>query len=218
MVAIYADCSDLDKIAEYAEDARIDGFTTNPSIMRKAGIKRYRDFAAQAIKLSRDKPISLEVLADDFSSMEKQARTIADWGENVYVKIPITNTKGESSRPLVRRLDKLKLNVTAVMTHDQIEHILPSMWPHHILSVFNGRITDTQRAPLHPWKPDDSPQWLWASARHVGNKADANRLGYDIITLTPDLIAKLDLTWKDLTAYSLDTVKQFFNDGKDIEF
>jgi transaldolase len=148
--------------------------------------------------------------------MEKQARAIASWAPNVYVKIPITNTKGESSVPLVRELGDLNLNVTAVMTKQQLDELCPWLQPHHILSVFCGRIMDTGRLPIG-FKPGDSFKALWASAREIFNVVQAERFGYDIITLTPELLAKIDMRGKPLTQYSLETVQQFHRDGQGIE-
>ena len=218
MVEIYCDSGDLEIIEKFSKDDRIQGFTTNPSLLKKAGITKYMDFAQRAVSVCSGKPISLEVLADDFDTMEKQARKLASLASFVYVKIPITNALGKSSNDLICELSGFNLNVTAVMTHDQVEHVLQFMKPHHIVSIFNGRITDPQRGALQPIRPEDGPKYLWASARQVGNVHDAKRLKYDIITLTPDLIAKLPLNGKDLSEYSLETVKQFYEDGKGIEF
>src|SRR5712692_432477 len=149
MLEIYCDGADLLKLEEYAEDERISGFTTNPSLMRKAGIKDYKTFAKTVLSLVKNKPVSFEVLADDFPTMEKQGREIASWGDNVWVKIPITNTKGESSKELNEKIADLNLNITAIMTWEQLQHILPSTRANHILSIFNGRIMDTMRQPLN---------------------------------------------------------------------
>ena len=217
MVDIYCDTGDLEVIRKFAWDERISGFTTNPSLMKKSGITRYMDFAHQAVSLCLDKPISLEVLADDFETMEDQARKLGSLWSGVFVKIPITNTSGESTKPLIEKLSSLKLNITAVMTKEQIADILPVCKSHHIISVFNGRITDTQELPLTPQNVK-GPRFLWASARHVGSVREASFAGYDIITLTPELIAKLPLAGKNLKDYSLETVRQFYEDGKGIEF
>lgn len=216
MVELYADGAGLAQMRAYAADKRIAGFTTNPSLMRKAGITQYRSFAEAVLKAVGEKPVSFEVLADDWATMEAQAREIASWGENVYVKIPITNTKGESSAELIRSLGSMNLNITAVMTVAQYEAVKPHLLWHHILSVFAGRIMDTgEDVPIIHNAPC---RVLWASTRQVYSIRDADVMGYDIITLTPDLIAKLDLSGKDLTAYSLETVRQFHEDGKGIEF
>lgn len=202
---------------KFASDPIISGFTTNPSLMKKAGIKDYRSFAKEVLSLIGGKPVSFEVLVDDFGDMEWQAREIASWGENVWVKIPITNTQGQSAKKLIQRIKDLNLNITAVMTVKQIEHIAPILLVHHILSVFVGRIMDAGCAA--PWLPSRrSYQLLWASTREIYNVEQAKHAGYDIITLTPDLLAKLPLRGKDLAEYSLETVQQFHNDGKGITF
>lgn len=215
MVALYADGASLAQMELYSLDERIKGFTTNPSLMRKQGIQDYRSYARSVLARVKEKPVSFEVLADDFPTMEKQAREIASWASNVYVKIPITNTRGESSVPLIRELGDLNLNVTAVMTAQQLNEVCPWLQPHHILSVFCGRIMDTGRLPMG-FKPGDSFKALWASAREMFNIVQAERFGYDIITLTPDLLAKIDMRGKPLTQYSLETVQQFYRDGQGI--
>ncbi len=217
MTAIYADGASLAQLRIYAEDPRIEGFTTNPSLMKSAAITDYRTFADAVLGLIGDKPVSFEVLADDFPTMERQAREIASWGENVYVKLPITNTRGESIVPLLDALGDLNLNITAVMTERQLIDLGDWVRPNHIVSVFAGRIMDTGKLPP-TFRPGGSCRVLWASAREVYHVHMAEDYGYDIITLTPELIAKLDLRGKDLTAYSLETVKQFHSDGKGIEF
>ena len=216
MVAIYLDAADLKDVERYADDARISGFTTNPSLMRKAGITDYRSFARAVLAAAGDKPVSFEVLADGFREMERQAREIASWGPNVYVKLPITNTRGESIVPLLDALGDLNLNITAVMLGRQITEIEDWLRPHHIVSVFAGRIMDTGQLPRLFFA--SRARLLWASAREVYHVTLAEEYGYDIITLTPDLVAKLALKDKDLTEYSLDTVRQFANDGRGIEF
>jgi len=216
-VEIYADCATLEQITQYAADPRISGLTTNPSLMKKAGITDYRSFAKTVLGIVGDKPVSFEVLADDFRTMEAQAREIASWGPNVYVKLPVTNTRGESIVPVLDVLADLNLNITALMTAEQLNELGPWLAPPHIVSVFAGRIMDTGKLPpeILPERPSRT---LWASAREVYHVHMAEELGYDIITLTPDLIAKLDLRGKDLTEYSLDTVRQFHADGKGIAF
>ena len=214
MVEIYLDGASLEEIDRFAGNARISGFTTNPSLLRKSGISDYRTFAKAALALTA-KPISFEVLAPDHETMERQAREIASWGENVYVKIPITDANGESSKHLIYELRDLNLNVTAVMTHPQVEDIAPVLKPHHIVSVFNGRIQDTQRYAFSV-RYYGKFKKLWASTRMVGSLHEAECLGYDIITMTSDLIAKLPLHGKDLTQYSLETVRQFTKDAEGI--
>lgn len=214
MVAIYADGAGVDQMRAYAADPRIQGFTTNPSLMRAAGITNYRDFAKAVLDVVRGKPVSFEVLADDFYGMEKQAREIASWGPNVYVKLPITNTRGESITPLIGALGELNLNITAVMTEDQLLGISHRLLPHHIVSIFAGRIMDTGVEP--PRFTGSGYKLLWASAREVYSVQQAAEYGYDIITLTPALLAKLDLHRKNLAQYSLETVQQFQKDAEGI--
>src|SRR5215831_20393910 len=214
MVEIYCDGADLEQIDRYASDPRISGFTTNPSIMKKAGIKRYRDFAAEVLKLVKGKPVSFEVLSDDFTEMEKQANTIARWADNVWVKIPITNTSGISTIGVINNCKSLNLNITAITSQHQIRAINQYLREGHIVSVFVGRVMDTGHPPPVCYS---QAHLLWASPREVYNVVQAEELGYDIITLTPELIAKLALKDKDLAEYSLETVKQFYEDGKGIE-
>ena len=216
MVMLYADGASLSQMEKYAADERIKGFTTNPSLMLKQGIKDYRSYAQSVLVRVKGKPVSFEVLADDFPTMAKQAREIASWAPNVYVKIPVTNTKGESSVPLIKDLGDLNLNITAVMTRQQLNDVCPWLQPHHILSVFAGRIMDTGRLPPG-FKPGDSFKALWASAREMFNIVQAENFGYDIITLTPDLLAKIDMRGYPLDKYSLETVAQFHRDGQGIE-
>jgi transaldolase len=215
-VDIYADCANLAQIEQYADHPRVRGFTTNPTLMKRAGITDYRAFAASVLRLVRGKPVSFEVLADDWPTMERQANEIQSWGDNVYVKIPVTNTRGESSRDLIHKLGDLNLNVTAVMTRLQLYDVLPHMRAHHILSVFAGRITDTHARVLNrgaEWAKHPA-RWLWASTREVYSYRRAQTLYYQIITMTPDLIDKMGLARKDLTEYSLETVRQFHKDGE----
>ena len=218
MVKIYVDTSDVVQLHKWLRDPRIVGATTNPALMKKSGITSYRNFARIVLGIANGKPVSFEVLADDFTEMERQARELASWGENVYVKIPITNTKGESSVPLIEKLQDLHLNITAVMTGAQIEALAKITSQHHIISVFAGRIADTGRDPTYMMRlaRKAHAQILWASAREVLNVYQAEECGCDIITLTPDLIAKLDLHGKSLAEYSLETVKMFYEDGKGI--
>jgi transaldolase len=218
VVEIYCDSGSLDDIKKYAKNGRVSGFTTNPSLMRKAGITAYREFGKQAVDAAGARGISFEVVSADEQSILREAAEIASWGENVYVKIPITDTKGEIQRTLIYDLRRLNLNITAVMTYKQIEEIHNVLQPHHILSVFNGRIQDTQKSPLDVRYFGAKFKFLWASTRMVGSVSEAERLGYDIITMTPDLIEKLPLQGKDLTQYSLETVKQFVKDGEGIQF
>ena len=217
---IFLDGADLDTLK--AMEHRIDGVTTNPSLMRKAGIDNYKSFAAAVLMLT-NKPVSFEVIADDFATMESQAREIASWGSNVYVKLPVTNTKGESCARLMHRLgtDGIKINATAIMTMEQINVVGRELVGPSILSIFAGRIADTGRDPT-PFFTEaarvkhDKTEILWASTREVYNVKQAEQAGADIITMTPDLIKKMDLFGKDLAQYSLDTVKMFHSDSKGI--
>lgn len=203
---------------QFAKDGRIAGFTTNPSLMKKAGIKKYREFAREVIAVVGGKPVSFEVLADDFPTMNSQARTIASWGDNVWVKIPITNSRGESSRGLIEELRDIKLNITAVMQYTQITGISDLLKFNDIVSVFAGRIMDTGRKPINFLPDPFAYRVLWASAREIFSVRQAEKYGYDIITLTPELLAKRSLARKSLKEYSLETVQQFHNDGKGITF
>jgi transaldolase len=219
MVAIYCDAASLTDIEKYAADPRIRGFTTNPSLMQKAGIGNYHQFAHEVLARVGGKAVNFEVLADDWPTMERQAHTIAAWGDNVWVKIPVTNTRGEMSTGLIEKLAGLQLNITAVMTQEQIRALSFVTRSEHIISIFAGRIADTQRDP-GPYI-SCARQWcsasiLWASTREIWNIRHAYSVGAHIITLTPGLIGKLALEEKDLTQYSLETVRQFHEDGKEI--
>ena len=219
MVRLFVDTSDVVQLHKYAREARISGVTTNPALMKKSGITSYHNFALIVLGIASGKPVSFEVLADDFYEMEREARELASWGENVYVKIPVTNTHGEPTYPLIEKLQDLHLNITAVMTVAQIEALSKITSQHHIISVFAGRIADTGRDPMHTMRKARlaHAQILWASAREVLNVYQAEECGCDIITLTPDLIAKLDLHGKSLAEYSLETVKMFHEDGKGLK-
>jgi transaldolase len=224
-IRLFADGADLKNIRELAANPKIQGFTTNPTLMRAAGVTDYRAFAFDVLKVVTGRPISFEVFADDFPTMEAQAGEIAKWGENVYVKIPVTNTKGESSCPLIARLAKagVKLNVTAIMTLDQVGEVGQSLDPAvpAVVSVFAGRVADTGRDPVpHMAKAlellRDRPkaELLWASPRELLNIFQADAIGCHIITATPDVLKKLSLVGKDLEVYSRETVSMFYNDAK----
>lgn len=223
-VKLFADGADKDGIAKLAQDNRIAGFTTNPTLMRKAGISDYESFARSILDIIDGRPISYEVFADDFVEMRRQALKIAKWGENVYVKIPITNTKAQSSAPLVRELsdEGVKLNVTALMTDKQVEHIAEALTQSTgaYISVFAGRVADTGRDPLPIMQRslaaisgNQRLELIWASPRELLNVFQANEAGVHIITATHDILAKLDLVGKNLDEYSLDTVKMFHRDA-----
>lgn len=210
-----------------AYSTRVEGFTTNPSLAKESGVKDYRDFARQAVLSSLGKPISLEVLADDLETMEAQAYELSRLGPNVFVKIPVSNTQGDSTGVLVTKLSRegIKLNITAILTFEQIKYFARFLYAHtpSILSIFAGRIADTGRNPMAHFTAacaakHHNTELLWASAREVLNVKQAEQCGADIITLSPALLDKTRLFGKDLNQYSLDTVKQFYEDGKGIAF
>ncbi|MBI3544712.1 MAG: transaldolase [Deltaproteobacteria bacterium] len=223
-IAVYADGANAADMLKQYRAGVAKGFTTNPTLMAKAGIRDYAEFARGVLAEIRDLPISFEVFADEFSEMERQAKLIGSWGAKVYIKIPITNTKGESALPLIRRLldQKLKLNVTAIMTEAQIDGLRETMKPADdvIVSIFAGRIADTgidpvpiMRAAVDKYRALPKAQILWASPREVLNIYQADECGCHVITVTDDVLKKLSLQGKDLGEYSLDTVKMFYNDA-----
>lgn len=223
-VKIFADGADLTSIRALAQDVSIAGFTTNPTLMRQAGIEDYESFARAAIDVVSPRPISLEVFSDDFAEMKSQALKISSWGDNVYVKIPITNTKSESSLPLVSELTKsgVKVNVTAVFTNQQIDDTAQSLTgtAGANISVFAGRIADAGLDPS-PYVTRavtcaarvGNCEVIWASPREVLNIVQADQLGCHIITVTPDLLKKMSNIGKNLDVYSLETVQMFYNDA-----
>lgn len=224
-IKIFADGADKASMLEMAKNPLISGLTTNPTLMKKAGVKDYKSFAQEILKEIKDKPISFEVFSDEFDEMEGQALEIASWGDNVYVKIPVTNTKGNSSAELVTSLSRqgVKINVTAMMTIEQVKRAVPGLLkgPGGYVSVFAGRIADSGRDPVPIMreivdylKPYPSIELIWASPREVLNIIQADQIGCHIITVTNDLIKKMSLFGKDLNEYSLDTVKMFYNDAK----
>jgi transaldolase len=223
-IDIYADGADLDGIVELAQDPMIKGFTTNPTLMRKAGITDYAAFAQQVLERITDRPISFEVFSDEFEEMERQAHLIAGWGPNVYVKIPVTNTRGHSSAKLVQRLtgDGVRLNVTALLTLGQVREVSDALegTPGAVVSVFAGRVADTGRDPVPLMTAareilahDPRQQLLWASPREILNVVQAAEIGCDIITVTHDLLKKLKGIGRGLEEVSLDTVKMFHDDA-----
>jgi transaldolase len=223
-VKVFADGADVETMVSFYKNDLIKGFTTNPSLMRKAGVEDYARFASDVLKVITDRPISFEVFSDDFESMEQQALEIAGWGSNVFVKIPITNTKGESSEALVRRLSRagVQLNITAVMTVEQVRRIAPCLakGPASYVSVFAGRIADTgvdpipiMKAALEMIEPWPHIELIWASPRELLNVFHADSVGCHVITVTADVLKKLELVGKDLNEYSLDTVKMFYEDA-----
>jgi transaldolase len=223
-VKIFADGADLAGMLELYRKPYIKGFTTNPTLMRKAGISDYRAFAREVLGAIRDRPISFEVFSDEFPEMERQAREIASWGDNVYVKIPVTNTRGESAAALVKRLSHagVKLNVTALLPLEQVSEITKAVagGAPACISVFAGRMADTGVDPV-PVMSDaltimqDAPnaELIWASPRELLNIFQADAIGCHIITVTHDILKKLSLVGRDLREYSLDTVKMFHGDA-----
>lgn len=223
-VKIFADGADLAGMQAMYGKSYIKGFTTNPTLMRKAGIADYEAFARQVLKAIPDRPVSFEVFADDFAEMEKQAKAIASWGTNVNVKIPVTDTAGKFAGPVIRSLSRqgIVLNVTAVMTVTQVELIadaLDAAAP-AIVSVFAGRIADTgidpvphMRACLKALSNRPRAELLWASPRELLNVFQADDVGCHIITATNEILAKLELVGKDLDAYSRETVQMFHRDA-----
>lgn len=223
-VKIFADGAEKSGMLEMYRSPLISGFTTNPTLMRKAGITDYVAFAKDILTYIKDKPISFEVFSDDFGEMEWQAKEIASWGKNVYVKIPITNTKRESSVPLIQRLSEagVKVNVTAMMTVAQVKAVLPALKksPGAYVSVFAGRIADSGRDPLPIMrkvvlllKKNKKVELIWASPRELLNVVQANAIGCHVITVTNDLLKKNGTLGKDLDEFSLDTVKMFYEDA-----
>jgi transaldolase len=224
-IKIFADGANRDSMLALAANPNIEGFTTNPTLMRQAGITDYEAFAYDILQEIIDRPISFEVFSDDFDEMERQAVKIAGWGDNVNVKIPVTNTAGESSAKLIRRLaaDGVKLNVTALMTLGQVHTVAECLegGPSAIVSVFAGRIADTGRDPvplmsaaLELVRDYPNIELLWASPRELLNILQADAIGCHIITVTHDLLKKLGGLGKDLNQFSLDTVKMFYNDAQ----
>ncbi len=223
-VKIFADGADLDGIREMSAEPLIKGFTTNPTLMRKAGVGDYKAFALKALEIVPDRPISFEVFADEFDEMERQALEIASWGDNVNVKIPITNTRGESAVPLVERLSRrgVAVNVTAMFTLDQVRSVVDVLNPETaaILSVFAGRVADSGRDPMPHMKEavaiaaaKPKAEVLWASPRELLNIFQADEVGCHIITVTNDVLKKLSNVGKDLDIFSRETVQMFHDDA-----
>jgi transaldolase len=223
-VQIFADGADKAGMLEMYAKPFVKGFTTNPTLMRKVGVTDYEAFAKDILGVIPDRPISFEVFADDFAEMERQARRICTWGTSVFVKIPITNTKGESSIPLIKRLSaaNIQLNITAILTVKQVRETVDALNPNipAIVSVFAGRIADTGRDPMPLMKEcaaitkqKPKAQLLWASPRELLNIFHAEECGCQIITVTSDILKKLAGVGKPLEELSLDTVKMFYNDA-----
>jgi transaldolase len=223
-VKIFADGADKAGMLEMYAKPFVKGLTTNPTLMKKAGITDYRAFCKDILTSINDKPLSFEVFSDDFAEMERQALEIASWGDNVYVKIPITNTKQETCYTLVEKLanQKVKLNVTALMTLDQVRNVVAALDPNipSYVSVFAGRIADTGHDPVplmttavEILKVAPAAELIWASPRELLNIFQADEIGCHVITVTNDILKKLTLVGYDLNDYSLDTVKMFYTDA-----
>ena len=223
-VKIFADGADKAGMLEMYSKAHIKGLTTNPTLMKKAGIQDYRTFCKDILTTISDKPISFEVFSDDFGEMERQALEIASWGQNVYVKIPVTNTNKETCYDLAAKLSTrgVKLNVTAIMTKSQIRDVVSALNPEvpSYVSVFAGRIADTGMDPVplmaeavETLRINPQAELIWASPRELLNIFQADAIGCQVITVTNDILKKLELVGYDLEEYSLDTVKMFYNDA-----
>ena len=223
-VKLFADGAEVGVIAKLAANPLIKGFTTNPTLMRKAGIADYRAFARDVLPIVGDRPISFEVFSDEFAEMADQAIEIASWGSNVFVKIPVTNTRGESASPLIAQLTRahVQVNVTALLTVDQVRHVAGALSPDvpSFVSVFAGRIADTGRDPMpimseavEILRHVPAAELIWASPRELLNVMQADAVGCHVITATNDVLAKLPLIGKDLDEFSLDTVKMFRQDA-----
>jgi len=228
-IKVFADGADEKSIRELYPCSHICGFTTNPSLMRKAGVDDYERFARNLLEHVQEKPLSFEVFSDEFPEMKRQAILINSWGANVYVKIPITNTRNESAAPLIATLlkDGLKLNITAMLPPEQVDTIRPhfSKQSQAFISIFAGRISDTgvdpepvMRYAVESFKDCPHTEILWASCRELFNIFMAERTGCHIITVTHDILKKLNLLGRNLGEYSLDTVKMFYNDAHDSQY
>ncbi len=223
-VKLFADGADLAGMKEMAANPLVKGFTTNPTLMRKAGVADYKTFALEVLRVIPDRPVSFEVFADEFGEMESQALEIASWGRNVNVKIPVTNTRRESSGALIERLSKagVRLNITAVFTLEQVRAVTERLAGETpaIISIFAGRIADTGRDPVplmaeavRVMKAKPRAELIWASPRELLNIFQADSVGCHIITATHDILKKLSLVGKDLAQYSLETVEMFHKDA-----
>lgn len=228
-VKIFADGADKAGMLEMYQNPIIQGFTTNPTLMRKAGVNDYHAFAQDMVKAIPDRPISFEVFSDEFDEMERQALEISSWGKNINVKIPIMNTKKQPSYALVQRLARagVKLNVTALMTLEQVREVSAALAyaPPSYVSVFAGRIADTGRDPVpcmaaavELLRPYPNLELIWASPRELLNIFQADAIGCHVITVTNDVLKKLTLVNKDLHDYSLDTVKMFYRDATEARY
>jgi len=226
-IQVYLDSADLDIIKRYSFHENIKGFTSNPSLMSKSGIKSYKEFIQTFLSISNSKPVSFEVTSDTMEEMETQAKKINSFSNQIYVKIPVCNTKGESTKKLVHKLsnEKIKINITAIMSFEQVKDIIDNINPgaEIILSIFAGRIADTGRDPEEIvlqsknyiiQTKKNKFKILWASVREIFNLFQAERSKVDIITLTPEILEKIKLRNKDLQQYSIETAKMFYDDGR----
>lgn len=228
-IEVYADTANIDEIIKLNQDDRIRGFTTNPTLMKKANVKNYKEFAKKVLEHVDKKVISFEVLSNDFNEMTKEAEIISSWGENIYVKIPIVYADGETTVDLLRYLSKsgIKINVTGLFTLNQV-YLASELIKNNcdcIFSIFAGRIADTLIDPVpimvqakNLIRKYKNQKLLWASSREIYNLKIAEESGADIITLSTDLIKKFELRNKDLTVFSVETIQQFYNDGVDSNF
>jgi len=228
-IKIFADGADIDGMREEYKKGYVSGFTTNPTLMKKAGVVDYEAFAKEIAGEITDLPLSFEVFSDDFETMGKEARKIGSWGDNIYIKLPVTNTKGESTTGLIKELsaEGFKLNITAILTIKQVEDVVKAFTPGAgaYVSVFAGRIADTGVDPIPVMKETvnlcrgiNGVESLWASTRELLNIFQAQDCGVDIITVTNDILKKLPMVGMDLSELSLDTVKMFYNDAKSLGY
>jgi len=222
---IYCDSADLEIIKKYSKSNFVKGFTTNPSLMRLAGAKDYRNYSVKLLKICKNKPISFEVFSDDINSMIRQAYIINSWGKNVYVKIPVVNTQGKFTGKVIRELSSngIKLNITAIYTYEQVKKVLLCLNKNSksIISIFAGRMADVGKDPIpiirksvHLTNKHKNIEILWASTREAYNFLQAKKLGCEIITMPPKIIEKIKNFGKSFNALTLDTVKGFFRDAK----
>jgi len=228
-IKIFADGADITGMREEYKKGYVSGFTTNPTLMKNAGVADYEIFAREIAMEITDLPLSFEVFSDDFEIMEKEARKIGSWGDNIYIKLPVTNTKGESTTGLIKKLSSegFKLNITAILTIEQVEGVVDSLTSGTgaYVSVFAGRIADTGVDPIPMMKKTveicrrkAGIESLWASTRELLNIFQAQDCGVDIITVTNDILKKLTMVGMDLSDLSLDTVKMFYNDGQSLGY
>ncbi|HIE5758011.1 TPA: transaldolase [Clostridium botulinum] len=228
-IKIFADGADLNGMLDAYNKGIVKGFTTNPSLMKKAGITDYKEFAKEVLAKIKDMPVSFEVFSDDLETMEKEAGVLGNLGENVYIKIPVTNTKGESTAPLIKKLSEkgYHLNVTAIFTIDQVKEVVEALKSgvDSIVSVFAGRIADTGEDPVKIMKEasricktKQGVELLWASCREFYSIVEADKCGCEIITVTNDILKKMPNMGKDLNEYSIETVRGFYKDASSLGF